>query len=329
MNTKETESWTCERSLNKQIHRRLSERHSHRETGLCRKQVLNLDESTSGVESQKRESSIISASLADLKKEKNRESAKAARLKRKLHVSMLERKIRTLTVELNFVREQSKMGGMMKSQDDLSANLPVCGINNLREDDQKEASSVSLERLAILRSNTIPKLERKKLLELHLEQFMELTQTPFSKYFFHSVASKTGFFKDQTSQLTGPAKYLSEELQLDQTQISELKDLTPEFEKLNGKFSTYISEMQKIKSQIFSFTDSCDLLLNKFAARFNHLNIPDFCTKPEEDKSLSTTDHLFDGDSSSIEQNESEISKEQSTSSFLEEAILGKRTFLV
>lgn len=322
MQAQEAHNMTCESMLRKRNPRKLSDLCSNRMTDSQEGHNQNFVESTSANDQTRKESNPFGCNFSNTNREKNKMSAKEARKRKRLRTNMLEKKIKLLNEELNFLRRLIKLEEAVKRENIFKFK----SVSYFQEELKGNSTDYPLKRLCSMdAAHTAPVLERKKLLDLHFDQFMEQNHTPFSKYFFHSARCNTGFFQEDISDLFGPAKNLSQQLQLNPDQLSDMKLLQPEFRRLDARFCAYESELKSIKEQSASFIAACDLLVKKFFSRFKSRQSQEICTKSGEEHSRCASALIIPEEASQYNKDESSNELEDGSASFYEELILGKR----
>lgn len=261
-------------------------------------------------------------SLTDLRREKNKESAKNTRKRKKIYTDLLENKIKELIVELGFVKEQVKLAKINQSHDALMK--VIYGFKNLSDKKDVNPEETAKERLEHLRSNMMEIPERKQLIKSHIEQFVEQSQTPFSRYFCSTALSNTGFFCPIEQELTGPAQSLNETLTLNNAQVNELKALQPDLVEVGSKFKVYNQELAEISQEIYSLSDTMDSLVEKLVNYLAFQTIENFYSYFRQIKATPNIERLL-LEGAGLQQLATDGSKEDNSLSFFDDITLGKR----
>lgn len=261
-------------------------------------------------------------SLTDLRREKNKESAKNTRKRKKIYTDLLENKIKELIVELGFVKEQVKLAKINQSHDALMK--VIYGFKNLSDKKGTNPEETAKERLEHLRSNMMEIPERKQLIKSHIEQFVEQSQTPFSRFFCSTALSKTGFFGPDNEELEGPASTLKDTLMLNKVQLNELKALQPDFAEIGNKFKAYDGELAEVSKEIYSLSDTMDSLVEKLVNYLAFQTIENFYSYFREIKATPNIERLL-LEGAGLQQLATDGSKEDNSLSFFDEITLGKR----
>ena len=285
--------------------------------------------STSGTLSAKlakdKETTNTVMSMTDLRREKNKESAKNTRKRKKLYTELLENKIKELQVEIGFVKEQVKLAKINQSHDVLMK--VIYGFKNLNERNYSDPLETAKEKLELMRSSFMQIPERKQLIQTHIEQFVEQCQTPFSRYFCNTAMAKKDFFSEKKDDLSAPAKYLKESLMLNKQQLMELKSLQPTFEQMAVSFKRHNGQLTEITDEIYNLSDTMDRLVEKLVNYLAFQTIENFYAVFRQIKSTSSIERLL-LEGAGLPHDISE-SKEDCSLSVFEDITLGKRKALI
>ena len=198
------------------------------------------------VKSQRSKDTTIEPSLtqdnftlnyADQRKEKNKESAKNTRRRKKIYIELLENKISELNMELNFIHDQIKLVRINQNTDNIM-KIIYC-FKNLSDVEDSQMIESARDNLEAIRSKSpiqIP--ERKQLIQSHFDQFIDHCQTPFLRYFANTALQNKDFFSQEKDKKNPSEVYLSmkEELSLNKKQLTELRALHPAFTSIAQKF---------------------------------------------------------------------------------------------
>lgn len=107
----------------------------------------------------------------------------------------------------------------------------------------------------------------------HFKQWLEHSKTPFFKYFSLIAKKKMDFFEPQgisssvmsDSQANSKSKVYDElfdQLGLDEGKLKKLKELQPEFERLNRRFENHEHELKKMCKSVCKVSNSIDDVIN-------------------------------------------------------------------
>lgn len=175
---------------------------------------------------------------ADQRKERNKESAKNTRKRKKIYIELLENKISELTMELNFIQDQIKLAKINRNTDNIM-KIIYC-FKNLGESEDTQTLESARDNLQMMRSKSCMQIpERRQLIQSHLDQFLDHCQTPFIRYFGNAALQGKDFFapeKDRKNPASDVFHFLKEELSLNKQQLAELRALEPGFLSLGKKF---------------------------------------------------------------------------------------------
>lgn len=172
----------------------------------------------------------------DIRKERNKESAKNTRRRKKIYIELLENKISELKMELTFIKDQIKLSKINRNTDNIMKI--IYGFKNLKERGDSDPLETARDHIELMRNKSnIQVPERRQLLQSHFDQFREHCQTPFFRYFTVTALKGEDFFAtDKKSQTSEVFDFLKEELCLTKQQMGELKSFQKAFVHLANKF---------------------------------------------------------------------------------------------
>jgi len=176
---------------------------------------------------------------ADLRKERNKESAKNTRKRKKIYIELLENKISELTMELNFIQDQIKLAKINRNIDNIM-KIIYC-FKKLGESEDTQSLEDARDNLQMMRSKSCMQIpERQQLIQSHLDQFLDHCQTPFLRYFSNTALQGKDFFAPEKDRNNAPSDvfhFLKDELSLNKQELAELRALEPGFLTLGKKFT--------------------------------------------------------------------------------------------
>ena len=289
--------------------------------GLIGKRICSLGSTLSGHLSKDKDTTNTVMSLTDIRRERNKESAKNTRKRKRIYTELLENKIKELNVELGFVKEQVKLAKINQSHDLLMKI--IYGFKNLNDRENVDPEEAAKERLELVRTSWMEIPERKQLIQSHIEQFVQQCQTPFSRYFCTTALSKQDFFSDKKEDLSAPAKYLKDTLQLNRSQMTEMKGLQPGLAAMGSILKAHDDQLADITKEIFSLSDTMDGLVEKLVNYLAFQTIENFYSYFRQIKLTPNIERLL-LEGAGLQQ-PTDGSREDCSLSFYEDLTLGKR----
>lgn len=301
--------------------KRNNEKYVDKINGLIGRKVYPTTGTSSVKHNKDKETTNTVMSLTDVRREKNKESAKNTRKRKKIYTELLENKIKELQVELGFVKEQVKLAKINQSHDVMMK--VIYGFKNLNERTFSDHLDTAKEKLELMRSSFMQIPERKQLIQTHIEQFIEQCQTPFSRYFINTANQKKGFFSEAKEELSGPARFLKDSLTLNKHQLQDLKMMQPAFEYMAAKFKKHDDHLSEITEEIYNLSDTMDRLVENLVNYLAFQTIENFYSIFRLFKSTTSIEKiLFEGVGLPHDISES---KEDCSLSVFEDITLGKR----